>query len=395
MIRLLLILPLLSPAPDLRSDAGTAPNSASRLLFWVNAKEVAALTDVQLDLWKERGVGGFICMSRDLPGMGGVNKFTGDPKADLTVKGFELQRAFRDSRVVERAKHGGMKMYLGCHLVNYYNKSTPLKDWFDDAGWAEVALPRMQDLAAAARLLGFDGIAFDEELYPQTGKVTTATWDWNYPGNTHSEAEVRAKARQRGRELMRAVLDGFPAAEIVVYHYHFPGTWWTVVQERVNHRPNAADPALFLDFWDGLSSVEGYQAIRFINAVFYKTSHVGRNWDAALQYEFNTFYSLLSRRLSNWPYASSRIFQSPFIWISAGPRKSAYDAARPPAYVAAQLEAFAKWGMGGEFANFCYGGLSRFDYTPYVAAMQFVSRPFVADAQPPHVKVAGPPSLSG
>lgn len=388
-IMLLLFVPRYSAAETI-SPARLEPNSAHRLLFWAGYRDVVALTDAQLDDWKARGVGGFICMSRALPEMGGTNRFTADPAANLELKGHELQRSIRESRIVQRAKDRGLKMYLGCHLANYYNTATPLKDWFDDEGWAKTVLPRMREFAGAARLLGFAGITFDQELYPQKGRVTTATWGWDYPGNTHSEAEVRAQARQRGRELMRAVLDGFPAAEIVVYHYQFPGTWWSVVQERRNHKPNAADPMLFIDFWDGMSSVEGYQAIRFINSLFYKATHVGRDWDAALQYEFNSFYSLLSLRLSNWHHASSRIFQSPFSWMNAGPRKSAYDAARSPEHVASQLAAFAKWGMGGEFANFCYGGLGGFDYTRYAAAMKSASVPAVVDAEPPRLTITAP-----
>jgi hypothetical protein len=146
------------------------------------------------------------------------------------------------------------------------------------------------------------------------------------------------------------------------------------------------DPLLHIDFWDGLSSVEGYGAIRLVDATFYKTPHVG-SWEPAFQYHYNKLYSYLSRRLSNWDYASSRLFVSPFSWIGPGPRASAFDDARPPAYVATQLAAFRKWGMGGEFANFAYGGLGDFDYTPYVRAMQAASTPAVVDAKPPSLVV--------
>ena len=45
----------------------------------------------------------------------------------------------------------------------------------------------------------------DAELYPQHGG-RSATWSWHYPGNTHTEAEVRGEVEQRGKQLMQAML---------------------------------------------------------------------------------------------------------------------------------------------------------------------------------------------
>jgi hypothetical protein len=172
-----------------------------------------------------------------------------------------------------------------------------------------------------------------------------------------------------------------------------------VVQKRVNNIDDPARDLLFIDFWDGMSSVAGYRAIRFINAIFYKGATPG-TWDTALQYEFNGFFSLLSRRLSNWSYASSRIYQSPFSWMNNGPKArrtgshDVYDAARPPEHVARQLAAFRKWGMGREFANYCYGGLEGFDYGPYTSAMQAATQPGVVDAEPPKLELTAPTANS-
>lgn len=129
-------------------------NSADRLLFWTRATEVAALSDAELDLWKGRGVGGFICMTRHLKGMGGTDDFTADRLADLDAARYATQRSLRDSQVGRRAKERGLKMYLGCYIVDYYNTATPFKDWFDDAGWENVVIPRVRDFAAAARCYG-------------------------------------------------------------------------------------------------------------------------------------------------------------------------------------------------------------------------------------------------
>ena len=62
----------------------------------------------------------------------------------------------------------------------------------------------------------------------------------------------------------------------------------------------------------------------------------------------------------------------------------------PPEYVAAQLAAFRKWGMGRETANFCYNGLKGFDYMPYVPALQAAAQPGVVDAEPPRLEITAP-----
>ena len=135
----------------------------------------------------------------------------------------------------------------------------------------------MGGLAGAARMLGFRGIAIDQELYG--GK---ARWTWNYPGNTHTEAAVRAKAKQRGRQAMTAILDGFPGVEIGIYNFMQRDSWLEWVYEKTGSRPypgapstDTFGPRVDIDFWDGMTSVEGYSAIRQWNSVFAKSWHFG------------------------------------------------------------------------------------------------------------------------
>jgi hypothetical protein len=279
-----------------------------------------------------------------------------------------------------------MKAYLGAYLVNYYNKATPLRDWFDDAGWSGGVLPAVGNMAAAAKMLGFAGLAFDQELYPQSGGAATASWDWNYPGNQRSQQQVRAKAKQRGEQLMTRIVSAFPGAELAAYDVQFPETWGEVVQKEVNGYANVYANRLDIDFWDGLSSVNGYGAIRLFDATFYKTPHVG-TWDSALNYHYNRLYGYLSRRLSNWSYAAGRFHVSPFSWIGPGPCGCAFEQPRPPDYVAKQLMAFRKWGTGGEFADYSHARLGTFDFSPYVSTMSAASTPAVVDTEAPALGV--------
>jgi hypothetical protein len=314
--------------------------------------------------------------------MGGAQKFTGDPGSTLSGTAFDLQRQFRDSKIVQRAAARDIELWLGVGMSNYWNGTAPFGDWFDDATWSNTVLPQAANLAGAAKLLGFAGVAFDQELYP--GKSGTAgTWKWNYPGNTHSEAAVRAQAKTRGAQLMSALVGAYPGVDIVDIHPLMPEGWSALVQQEINGTANAYADLVGINFWDGMTSVPGYGPIRFMDHTYNKTSHLYKaTWDTAYTYDMNRMSAMFSRRLSNWAYASSRIGWGPFTWINAGPRD--FEAARPPAEVAAQLAAARKWGTNGAFANYAYGGINTsFDYTPYVAGMQAAATPGTVDAQPP------------
>jgi len=373
--------------PDEQHDVVVGEvNSADRLVIWTGCEEVAALSDAELDEWRNRGVDGFVCMANYLHGLGGPNAFTEDVGAGPRGPAYALQRRLSDGDLAARARRRGMKLYLGFYASSVQSRAAPFGDWFDDRLWRREVLPRVEELAGAARRLGFVGLAVDQELYANTD---SATWDWNYPGRTQPERRVREKVRQRGVELMTAMLRGFPRLELMAYDTHVPGSWHELVQKRVNDISDAFADNVQIDFWDGLSSVRGYRAIRWMDAIFYKTPHLSSaNWDAALQYNANAVYSLLSRRFSNWKYASSRLHLSPFSWISSG-GASDFERARDPEYVAEQLAAFRKWGTGREFANYAHNGLRAFDYSPYVPAIQAASAPGQVDSIPPGLSVTG------
>jgi hypothetical protein len=378
--------------PVRRSDTPVAPNSAHRIIFWTGCQDLLAMSDADLARWQGNGVGGFSCNIHQLYGLGGNQKFTGN-LGELGGVEYSLERRLFESRIAPRATALGMKMYLGFYLSNATNPSTPLAEWFDDATWSNTVLPEVNGLAAAAKALGFSGLAIDQELYPQDDGRRTATWSWDYPGNTRPEQAVREQVRQRGTQLMVNILEGFPNAELLVYGSGFPDTWEELVHREVNGKAHVFDKSVQIDLWNGLTAVDGFRAIRFINAVFYKTMHVGKSWDNAYTYEYNRLFALLSRRLSNWSTVADRIFESPFVWISAG--ATSFEAARPPAHVADQLQAARRWGMGRYFANYTYDTLRTFDYGPYVAGLRAAAKPGVVDSSRPTITVTKRARKSG
>jgi Carboxypeptidase regulatory-like domain len=367
-----------------------APNSADALIFWVDCSQVAEMSADRLNRLVADGVDGFVCMSGRLRTMGGLHHFTGTATASLQGADYDLQRKLRGSEAVKLARSGRLRLYLGFKAADYFNPRTPFKEWFDDAEWSRSVLRPVRELAAGARSLGFAGVALDQEPYPSKGGTRTASWNWNYPGNDHSEQEVRAQVERRGRQLMTAMLAGYPGLELVAYNTFIAGSWADKVQEVVNDQFGVYADDVRVDLWAGLSSVPGYSAIRWFDSIFYKTPHVGGDWSVALEDNANSTYSVLSRRFPNWDYAASRLHLTPFSWIDEGPRDSDYDDARPPDDVAQQLAAFREWGTGGTFGNYAYRPPSGFDYEPYADAMRNASAPGLVDREPPELSVESP-----
>ena len=375
----------LASGGSVATAGGIAPNAADHLLVWTGCDSLVQLTDAQLDKWRDRGVDAFSCGVQRLAGMGATHQFTGNLDA-LRGDQYAGERTLRDSHIVERAKKRGMKVYLGFYFTNAFNDATPLVEWFDDAGWSRTVIPAVRGIAAAAHALGFAGLSFDQELYFADRQAGTTTWDWSYPGNTHTEAETRTEVRKRGEQMMRAILGGFPDVDILAYHTKFPETFDELVQEQVNRNYRAYADSVQIDLWDGLTSVDGYHSIRFLNATFYKIPHLG-TWETAYTYEYNRLFAVLSRRLSNWDYAAGRIFESPFVWINAGTRP--FEAARSPEHVREQLLVAPSLGDGAYArATTRTARLEGFDYGPYESAMRAASRPGVVDRDPPVVSVA-------
>ncbi len=376
------------PQPPV-SDAGSA---ASREIIWAGCWGIVSLTDAQLDAWRARGIGGFACEIQHMAGLGGAQSFSADPNATLTGSQYDLERQIRDSKIVARAAARGIKLWIGIYLSNFYQHDTPLEPWFNDAAWSTTLLPRLGDLAGAARMLGFTGLAFDEEQYDGAG------WDWQYPNNTHTEAAVRDKVRQRGAQMMQTIVNAFPGVDLLDYGTYFPEGWNDLVQQQINHASNPYARFVQINLWDGLTSVNGYGPIRFMDATFYKAVHLFQaTWGSAMTYNINREMAYLSRNLSNWSYASTRVQISPFAWIDGDvANEGEWTAPRDPAYVASQLAAFRRWGMGGAFSIYSYAPLGTFDYGPYAAGMLAASAPGTVDSQPPAITItAAQPTADG
>ena len=87
-------------------------------------------------------------------------------------------------------------------------------DWFDDAAWREV-VNHWRLLARLAKQGNLRGLLYDAE--PYTKPFSQFRYGAQAKAKEHTFDEYRAKARQRGREVMRAVAEEFP--DITIFSY--------------------------------------------------------------------------------------------------------------------------------------------------------------------------------
>ena len=87
-------------------------------------------------------------------------------------------------------------------------------DWFDDEGWRQI-VAHWRIAAWFAKQSGCKGILFDPEPYaPPHAQFNYAAQPQR---NEHTFNEYAAKARQRGREVMRAVAEEYPDITLFCY----------------------------------------------------------------------------------------------------------------------------------------------------------------------------------
>lgn len=87
-------------------------------------------------------------------------------------------------------------------------------DWFDDVGWKHI-VEHWRVGAWIAKQSGFKGILFDPE--PYTEPYVQFSYHAQPDRDKHRFNEYHAKARQRGREIMQAVVEEYPDITLFCY----------------------------------------------------------------------------------------------------------------------------------------------------------------------------------
>lgn len=87
-------------------------------------------------------------------------------------------------------------------------------DWFDDEGWRNI-VEHWRIAAWVAKQSGVKGLLFDPEPYSQP--YAQFHYAAQAQRDKHSFDEYYAKARQRGREIMQAVVEEYPTITVFCY----------------------------------------------------------------------------------------------------------------------------------------------------------------------------------
>ena len=174
----------------------------------------------------------------------------GNGKGDAGWASFQnkrIDRAVIDA-AIEDLKSTPLKTLRHNYLVMVtYLPDKQTMDWFDDAWWANIA-HNSRMLAEVAKKGGCEGIMFDPEEYgcllwgaPRLLK------DPAYKDRTYEQ--LAAKARQRGREFIKALNDAYPGVRIFVLH-----AWEDVLSRVADDFERMADQGrtLTMPFLDGM-----------------------------------------------------------------------------------------------------------------------------------------------
>ena len=215
------------------AEAAGAGRAANELYLWGgggSAPTGVALNNTEMDWLDARG------FKHIHMGIGRLRGFGGSPAQDfradggpVTASNYDYQEQIQNSQFVTRwhAYGADHKAYLQWDTPKAGDPSgAAIADWYTDGtsttGWTEYC-NRLQELAAYANWQGFDGISSDWEVFNNNDDA----WHWDrwLTTDTHTQAQVRQKAFDRGVQMMTAILAGMPNADVYVYNMFEPGGW--------------------------------------------------------------------------------------------------------------------------------------------------------------------------
>lgn len=146
--------------------------------------------------WAEAGFGGFLLAGIMHNWDSDVWAVDGKPETRGLADG-TLQRVLRCSQACRAA--GIEDNFLKVAFYSY------LPDWFDDAAW-ETLCDRFRNGAEFSRLAGLRGVAIDIEYI---GEIYHLDWK-PYQEKQYAPEALRAKAIERGEQMIAAMLDVYP-----------------------------------------------------------------------------------------------------------------------------------------------------------------------------------------
>jgi hypothetical protein len=154
-------------------------------------------------------------------------------------------------------------------------------DVFEDQAW-QVTVENWRHLARAVRDAGLTGIMFDNEPYRDGGEWFNYPEDYRDP--QHSLQQYQDQTRQRGREIMEAMVAEFPAIELIVLHGPYASEPKTPPAVRRNQAGLASERELngpfFVGFVEGMGDkarvIDGGEVYQYRTADDFQQSYEWR-----------------------------------------------------------------------------------------------------------------------
>ena len=370
-----------------------AANSAHELTFWAGVDQVVNLSDAQLDGFADMGVGAFVMQTKFL-----TDGWTDNPGANLNRAGkYAMQRA--DPRLADSPACGGARDRPLSRLLRRQRRQRldPLlrlvrrrglgahgrEDGRPRRGRAHARLPGDRDRPGALRREG----ALDLELPgqhahrgrgPRQGQAARPPGDDGDPGRLprgrdrdlqlHAEGLV---ARVRLRNDRQP-----PLSRRAEYRHVRSARGHRLLGRDDLGRGLLGDPPVEQRVLQGLAARERPPGARSGGRT--RCERTSRTPPSS---------SRRSSRTGTTPQRATTRRRSPGSTPAPSARRG--TTLDRPSYVQTQLTAMRKFGMGGGFANYHYGGgLTPSKYAPYADAIRAAATPGNVDAAAPTLDAA-------
>jgi hypothetical protein len=315
--------------PTLPSPANLSVGTpASTILGWGNAGHLFQ-SQATYTLWTGRGWNAQAGSPNYIYGYGGAQRFRGTTAPAGSNDEWTYQRALEGvsgtvaAMIAGGQLERGLGFYLreGSHASGGDNRPVFVPNPYDTAAWTTV-IAEWASIAAFIQHANMTCLTWDSE-------TNSFSWDPTlYTGNTHTEAQNRARFVAIGRELAIALWTACPALKIFWYSAYQPGGWNSKIQQVANGQPATVHDNLDWDLCQGLlegmAAVNATGSITIADATFFRPAYNflnGANNRAA--YQVNSFgtRAYVSRKWSAtaWDYAckgAGHFFQAGFVWIS-------------------------------------------------------------------------------
>ena len=319
------------PEPDREPRPKDRFDTADMVLWW-SASAMSHMDAETLAYWRSHGVDGWVIASFGgysafLDGLGGNQRFTGDPAAIGPGPEWAAQREMRDN-IAPRVATAGQVWLL---LVDSKNRSSvsgspltwtitgPARTPAQDADWTNVGIPRIREAAAMVRLYGGKGVMLDHENYPS---AIDGSRDYTFGGGQGLPS--RTRWMDYGEQLGVALGRDWPDIHIGSYFTLFPGAFDMFQRYPDDYPPlGSTENSTANNVWvflrgltQGLhrAAPDGNWHVVLNEAAYYRGA-MGRG---SRQMDLNGVTAFCSRTWPHWHQVHDRLGVEPMLWIDRG-----------------------------------------------------------------------------